>query len=189
MLNLTLTLMLLLCSVTVHAGQPRQFGFGRTPSAEEIRRWDIAIMPDGRQLPAGHGTVTQGKEIYQAKCQSCHGVQGTGGPNDQLAGAYDSRINFATDTRATRTIGNYWPYATTIYDYISRAMPQTAPGSLTPDEVYSLTAYLLYLNRIIDADSEINRDSLPRIVMPARHLFYWSDEVKQLRPRVIHVLP
>lgn len=175
-------LLLLLYPCLSSGGQPRFFGFGRTPTAQEIRRWNIDIMPDGKQLPQGSGTVASGKKIYQAKCVSCHGPGGKGGPNTQLAGAYNAAINFATDTKAVRTIGNYWPYATTIFDYINRAMPQNAPGSLTTNEVYSLTAYLLYINKIIDKDMKIDRHSLPRVIMPARHLFYWSDEVKHLQP-------
>ena len=136
-------------------------------------------MPDGRQLPPGSGSVKQGRSVYQAKCQSCHGEAGKGGPNNRLVSKFDPAINFAKDTRAARTIGSYWPYATTLYDYINRAMPFTNPGSLQPDEIYSLVAYLLFLNGIIDQDAVMNADSLPRVVMPARHLFYWSDEVKQ----------
>ena len=168
---------LLIYSLSVTAVQPRQFGFGRTPSAAEIKQWDIDIMPDGRQLPSGSGSVERGRTIYQAKCQACHGEAGKGGPNDRLVGKFDPEINFAKDTRAVRTIGSYWPYATTLYDYINRAMPFTNPGSLQPDEVYSLVAYLLFLNGIIDQDTVMNAASLPQVVMPARHLFYWSDEV------------
>lgn len=134
-------------------------------------------MPDGRQLPPGKGSVDRGRKIYQEKCQSCHGEEGKGGPNDRLVGKFNTKINFSTDTRVVRTIGSYWPYATTLYDYINRAMPFTTPGTLTSDEVYSLVAYLLFLNGIIDQDTVMNAASLPQVVMPARHLFYWSDEI------------
>lgn len=133
-------------------------------------------MPDGKQLPVGSGTVVEGKDVYQEKCLSCHGEEGKNGINDQLVAKYDPDIRFATDVGAVRTIGNYWPYATTLYDYIYRAMPQTAPGTLTADEVYSLVAYLLFLNEIIDRDVEMNPDSLPKVVMPASMMFYWSEE-------------
>jgi len=132
----------------------------------------------GWQLPPGSGSVARGKEIYQTKCLACHGEKGKGGPNDRLAGRYNPDINFARDTQAVRTIGNYWPYATTLYDYINRAMPFTAPGSLSADEIYSLVAYLLYLNGIISEDTVIDARKLPQVVMPAKQLFYWSNEVK-----------
>ena len=171
-----LILILLVVSAGAAAEQPERYGFGRTPTAQEIRRWDIDIMPDGKQLPPGGGNAQRGGIIYAEKCLSCHGEEGRGGPNDQLAGAYDPAVNFAADMKAARTIGSYWPYATTLYDYINRAMPFNAPGSLSADEVYSLTAYLLSLNGIIDPDVEMNARSLPGVVMPARQRFYWSDE-------------
>lgn len=179
-----LLLALLLYPCLNWAGQPQRFSFGRKPTQDEISRWDIDITPDGRQLPPGTGTVARGGEIYQEKCLSCHGSEGRGGSAGRLAGAYQPGLNFSADTRVPRTIGNYWPYATTLFDYINRAMPQNAPGSLTATEIYSLTAYLLSLNKIIDKDMKIDRDSLPRVIMPARHLFYWSDEVKRLQPAV-----
>lgn len=179
-----LLIIMLTVACYVAAEQPQRFGFGRTPTAGEIRRWDIDITPDGKQLPPGKGTVADGREIYQEKCVSCHGIDGRGGPNARLAGTFDTDINFATDIGAVKTIGNFWPYATTLFDYINRAMPQNAPGSLTKDEVYSLTAYLLYINKIIDKDTPMDRNRLPGVIMPARHLFYWSDEVKQLHPAV-----
>lgn len=178
MLKQLLFAILLIWSLSAPAEQPRHYGFGRTPSAAEIKQWDIDIMPDGRQLPPGSGSVARGKEIYQSRCLACHGKEGKGGPNDRLVGNYNPDINFTRDTQTTRTIGNYWPYATTLYDYINRAMPFTNPGSLKPDAVYSLVAYLLFLNGIIDQDTVLDAATLPRVVMPARHLFYWSDEVK-----------
>jgi len=176
----TRLLLVVLVSVCQHvyAGQPERFGFGRTPSATEIKQWDTDITPAGRQLPPGSGSVDNGGMIYSARCQSCHGEAGKGGPNDRLAGSFDPRLNFAKDMQAVRTIGNYWPYATTLYDYINRAMPFTAPGSLSADEVYSLVAYLLYLNGIISEDTVIDARNLPQVVMPAKQLFYWSNEVK-----------
>ncbi len=172
-------IILLAGSVDAIAEQPDRFGIGRTPSAEEIKQWDIDIMPDGRQLPPGRGTAEQGQAIYIAQCSSCHGAEGQGGANDRLVGAFNPVINFATDLQAVRTIGNYWPYATTLYDYIYRAMPHTTPGTLSADEVYALVAYLLYRNDVIDQNTEMNADSLPQVVMPARQLFYWSDEVEK----------
>lgn len=176
MVDRLLILTLLICPVCLQAEQPDRFGFGRSPTLEEIKRWDFDIMPDGKQLPPGEGSVTEGEAVYQEKCMSCHGKDGRGGVNDQLSGEYSPGINFATDMQAVRTIGNYWPYATTLYDYIYRAMPYSEPGSLTADEVYGLVAYLLYINGVIDREKIMNAGTLPEVTMPARHLFYWSDE-------------
>ncbi len=111
------------------SGLPARFGLGRAAAAAEIKAWDIDVMPDGDGLPPGSGTPAGGAKIYARKCAACHGPSGTEGPFDRLVGR---------DRAPVRTIGNYWPYATTLYDYIHRAMPLAAPGSLTPDEVYSL---------------------------------------------------
>ena len=159
---------------------PERFGYGREPEANEIGQWDIDIMPDGRQLPGGKGTTDDGKRIYQQKCFSCHGPEGKDGINDQLVDRFNPNNNFANDEELTKTIGNFWPYATTLYDYINRAMPMNAPGSLSADEVYSLVAYLLYLNGIVDKDITVDAVTLPSIEMPAKELFYWSEEAKRL---------
>lgn len=142
-------------------------GLGRTPTAAEIVAWDIAIGPDGKELPVGKGNARDGKEIYRQKCSPCHGATGTEGPRDVLVGGKGS---LAT-AKPLKTIGSYWPYATTIYDYISRAMPFNAPGSLTPDEVYALTAFLLYRNGIVEEAQVMDANVLPRIVMPNRNGF------------------
>ena len=128
---------------------PASFGIGRPASAAEIAAVDIDVRPDGAGLPAGTGTVATGKALYAAKCAACHGPTGTEGPNDKLVSLTPNPdFSFGRDLTQVRTIGNYWPYATTLFDYLWRAMPYNAPGSLTPDEVYSLTAYLLHLNQI-----------------------------------------
>ena len=159
---------------------PERFGIGREPDAGEIERWDIDITPSGENLPDGQGTVDTGETLYARLCLACHGPEGANGINDPLVGHYDPDNDFAGDTSLTRTIGNYWPYATTLYDYIYRSMPMTTPGTLSPDEVYSLIAYLLYLNGIIEEDSIIDAATLPTIEMPANHLFYWSEEARAL---------
>ena len=151
---------------------PPRFDFGRAATPSEIAAWDIDVSPDGQGLPPGRGTSTDGAVVYAAKCASCHGKTGKEGPNDVLVGR-DPRGVFpdGTQTQARRTVGNYWPYATTVFDYIRRAMPTPAPGSLTNDEVYSLVAFLLSSNEIIPADAVMDAASLPKVVMPARDKF------------------
>lgn len=143
------------------------FGLGRPASEEEIRAWDIDVAPNGEGLPPGRGTVKQGAEVFAAKCASCHGPTGTEGPKDRLVGGQGT---LATP-KPIRTIGSYWPYATTLYDYIDRAMPFNAPQSLTADETYSVVAWLLFQNQIIEEDSVIDAQSLPKVRMPNRDGF------------------
>ncbi|MGH9384768.1 MAG: c-type cytochrome [Vicinamibacterales bacterium] len=155
---------------------PARFGIGRAATPEEIRAIDIDVMPDGRGLPPGKGTAAEGKTVYEAKCRSCHGADGQGGPNDRLVGR-DSGPNwsFATDPRLVKTVGNYWPYATTLFDYTRRAMPFMTPGTLTADETYSLVAYILALNKIVPEDMVMDQTTLPKVVMPARDKFVKDD--------------
>ena len=156
------------------APSPRapRFGFGRPATAEEIRAWDIDVRPDGAGLPPGRGTVAQGKAVYAEKCAACHGPSGRNGPFDALAGREPrAGFPFGRDPSLVRTVGNYWPYATTLYDYIHRAMPWTQPGALEPDEVYGLVAYLLFLNEIVPEDAVLDAATLPKVVMPARDRF------------------
>ena len=142
-------------------------GLGEPVQSAEIARWDISIPPSGEGLPNGGGTARQGAPIYQAKCQSCHGEKGTGELADPLAGG----IGTLTSRAPVRTVGSYWPYATTLFDYVRRAMPLANPLSLTNDEVYAVSAYVLYLNGIIGADVALNAQTLPRIKMPNREGF------------------
>jgi mono/diheme cytochrome c family protein len=157
----------------------QRYGIGRPVDAPEIARWDIDITPTGEGLPAGAGTVAAGATVYQQLCVACHGDQGQGATNDRLVTPFDPDVNYSTGA-PTRTIGNYWPYATTLFDYIRRAMPHNAPGSLTDQQVYDLSAWLLFRNDIIGENDVINRDTLPQVQMPANSLFYWSDEVADL---------
>ena len=159
---------------------PERFGIGRTPDPGEIEKWDIDITPDGKNLPNGQGTIENGERVYVAKCLSCHGPDGKDGINDQLVGEFSADEDLAEDTSLRRTIGNYWPYATTLYDYIYRAMPMNTPGTLSADEVYGLVAYLLYLNGVVPQDTIIDAATLPSIEMPANRLFYWSVEARGL---------
>jgi cytochrome c5 len=147
---------------------------GRAVTPEQIASWDITILPDGTGLPPGGGTAEQGAAVYEQKCQSCHGAKGAGQPNDRLVGGQGTLV---TKT-PVRTIGSYWPYATTVFEYVRRAMPYTAPRSLTDDEVYAVTAYLLNLNGIIDARVQMNARTLPAVKMPNRDGFILMHPLK-----------
>lgn len=165
------------CVVAADAEEERErYGLGREVTQAEIAEWDDDVMPDGTGLPEGRGSVSEGEQVYRQQCASCHGPQGEGGPEDQLVGTYEPGVNFSRGD-VTKTIGNFWPYATTLFDYINRAMPFTQPGSLTPDETYAVTAWLLHQNGIVEADAVLDAQSLPAIDMPARELFYRSEDV------------
>jgi len=152
--------------------EPATFGIGRPATPEEIVSRDIDVGPDGVGLPPGRGTAADGAPIYAARCAGCHGKTGKEGPNDTLVGRIPGdAFTFARDPKAPKTIGSYWPYATTVFDYIRRAMPPDKPGSLKDDEVYDLTAYLLAQNELIPADAVIDASSLPKVKMPARDKF------------------
>ena len=138
------------------------FGFGRAATADEIREIDIDVRRDGSGLPAGSGTADQGQPIFAQKCAACHGASGEG---SSVAPKLVDPTPFVTGVTAP-TIGNYWLYATTVWDYINRAMPFDMPGSLSPNEVYALTAYLLSQNQIIAANEVIDARSLPKVNMP-----------------------
>jgi cytochrome c len=150
-----------------HAVAQQGPGLGEPISAEDLAPWDLSIQPDGAGLPAGSGTAAAGAEVYAAKCIACHGEKGAGQPNDRLVGGHGT----LTELAQVRTIGSFWPYASTVFDYIRRAMPFQAPQSLTNDEIYALTAYLLALNGIIDEDDEMNARTLARVRMPNRDGF------------------
>jgi len=151
---------------------PARYGIGRAATPEEIRVLDIDIMPDGHGLPPGKGTAAEGKAVYEAKCRSCHGPEGQGGQFDRLVGRDSGpNWNFATDPKLVKTVGNYWPYASTLFDYTRRAMPFMAPGTLTADETYGLVAYILSLNKIVPEDMVMDQSSLPKVVMPSRDKF------------------
>jgi len=128
--------------------------------------------PDGTGVPTGRGMSADGATTYAAKCAPCHGPTGKEGPNDVLVGRLPAEgFPFSQDPTLPHTIGNYWPHATTVVDYVRRAMPPTAPGSLTDEEVYALTAFLLHANAVIPADAVMDRNTLPKVVMPARKYF------------------
>ena len=151
---------------------PPRLGIGRAATPAEIAAWDIDIMPDGTGLPPGRGTPPEGATIFASRCAGCHGKTGKEGPNDVLVGREPrDGFPFSQDPTLPHTIGNYWPYATTVFDYVRRAMPPDAPGSLTDTEVYSLTAFLLHANELIPADAIIDATTLPKVAMPARERF------------------
>jgi cytochrome c len=141
---------------------------GKAISAEDLAAWDISVGPDGAGLPPGSGTVKQGEAVFAAKCQACHGEKGAGTPNDRLVGGQGS---LPGDKPPVKTVGSYWPYATTLFDYIRRAMPFNESKSLTSDEVYGVVAYLLNLNGVIPESETMNAQSLPKVTMPNREGF------------------
>ena len=138
---------------------------GKPISPEDLASWDISIGPDGAGLPAGSGTVKQGEATFAAKCQPCHNEKGAGTPNDRLVGGQGT---LAGDKPAVKTVGSYWPYATTLFDYVRRAMPLPQSKSLSNDEVYAVAAYILNLNGVIGDTEVINAQTLPKVKMPNR---------------------
>jgi len=157
--------------------EPQRFDLGRAASAAEVAAVDIDVTPSGAGLPAGSGTAAQGATLYATNCASCHGANGEGKPPayPQLLGGPKGSFDFASDFKIPRTVGNYWPYATTLFDYIRRAMPLAAPGSLTPDQTYAVTAYLLNREGIIPDGTSLDAKSLAAIQMPAKSHFVEDD--------------
>lgn len=166
----------------VHAKPPEPLtaakgpAIGRVPTKAEIRKLDLTVLPSGEGLAAGSGTPREGNKAYAVHCAACHGPEGEGLPGyAPLVGGRGT----VGGPNSKLTVGSYWPYATTLWDYVRRAMPYQSPGSLTNDEVYAITAWILYANDIIDEDARVDRRSLPRIEMPNRGGF-----VRDPRPDV-----
>lgn len=159
------------------------YGIGRTPSADELRRLDISIGPTGEELPDGRGTVKEGATLFQRKgCVACHGKEGTGGgPAPALQSKKGPDVPI---WQRERILPLTAPFATTVWDYIHRAMPVGSEGTLTPDEVYSLTAYLLYLNKVIPEDEVLDRQSLPKVRMPIGNEYGRLPDWKHGTPRL-----
>ncbi|SHK66220.1 cytochrome c [Marinobacter antarcticus] len=169
--------LLVTLAVVSHAEPAGHYGYGEPATEDQIAGWDIDIRPDGTGLPEGSGSVDDGMNVFETQCSSCHGAFGEGmGRFPKLAGGDGS---LAQD-RPEKTVGSYWPYASTLWDYIHRAMPFFAPQSLTDDQVYALTAYVLNLNYIVDGDFVANKDTLPKVKMPNEDGFIWEDP----RPRI-----
>jgi len=153
------------CLLSSLPGQ--QPNLGRPLSPDEIKKIDITIMPDGKGLPSGSGSVSAGATVYSKKCQGCHGAQGAGKPMEQLTGG----VGTLASGKPVKTPVSFWPTATTLFDYIRRAMPITAPESMTNDEVYAVTAYLLSIDGVVPKDAVLDAKSLPRIKMPNKDGF------------------
>lgn len=154
-----------------------RLGLGTAPSQDLVRAWDIDVSPGGANLPRGSGSVAAGKQVFEQQCAVCHGPQGQGGPMDRLVGGQGSLAS----EKPVKTVGSYWPYASTLFDYIRRAMPLTAPQSLTVDQVYAVSAYILNLNDILPDDAVLDRDSLPKVRMPNRDGFEQTDTVTETK--------
>ena len=173
-----------LCGTSVLAQSSSKYGVGRSPTAEEIRALDISIGPDGAELPAGHGTAKEGAQLFQSKgCAGCHGRTGTGGAAPELK-AKPAAPNLDTWDRG-RVLPVRAPFATIVWDYINRGMPLGKEGTLTPDEVYSLTAFLLYINDVIPEDAVLDAQSLPKVKMPIGDEYAalpdWKAKTKRLK--------
>ena len=171
---LILPVLMLVGADLIQAEVPESPNLGHPATAEEIARWDVNVYPDGTGLPSGSGTVAQGKALYVKQCLVCHGVGGLGATGDPLAGAEMGLTGEWPD----KTIGTYWPYATTLFDFNRRSMPMDKPGTLNNDNAYAVTAYLLYLNGIIDEGTTLNAETLLQVKMPNRDGFInvWENE-------------
>ena len=153
-----------LVSAGAQTGGP---GLGQPISVADAAAWDLNIQTDGTGLPPGSGTAPVGAQIFATHCVACHGAGGAGQPNDKLVGGQGTLTQF----QQVRTVGSYWPYATTLFDYTRRAMPLQNTKSLTDDEVYAVSAYILYLNGIVAENAQMNAQSLPQVKMPNRDGF------------------
>jgi len=158
---------ILIAAALAPAEAQQRYGLGQPLSERELAGWNIDVKPDGSGLPKGRGTAAIGATLFAQQCAACHGARGEGTLANKLAGGAGTLNTPA----AQKTIGSYWPYATTLFDYIRRAMPHNAPQSLKPDEVYALTAYILQLNGVVAANTEINQATLPKVEMPNRQGF------------------
>lgn len=169
--------------VSPAAQAPAHLGLGKPATAEQITAWDIDVRPDGKGLPLGKGTVEEGRALFAVQCAACHGLNGEGASAPKLVGA-EPASGFGEDWKDhPRTIGNWWPYATTVFDYVRRAMPQYAPGSLSNDQVYALTAFLLEQNGIVAADFVADAQSLPTVKMGTKVTFVQDDREGATRVR------
>jgi cytochrome c len=151
----------------VHAQAQSRYGIGRPATQAEIAGWNIDVNRNGDNLPPGSGSVAHGREVFEQQCAACHGAKGEGGVGDRLVGGQGT----LTTSKPIQTVGSYWPYAPTLFDYIRRAMPQSAPESLGNDDVYAVSAYILHLNGLIPAETTLDAGALRAIKMPNRNMF------------------
>jgi len=158
----------LLCATLV--AQSPKYGVGRTPTPEEIRAMDITPAPDGTGLPEGHGTAAEGRDVYARRCARCHGAKGEGGDEPKQSPLVGGRGSLKTG-KPLKTVGSYWPYSATVWDYVNRAMPLDRPGTLTHNQVYSLVAFILHMNGIVGENDVLDAKTLPKIQMPNRDGF------------------
>ncbi|BBP52620.1 MULTISPECIES: c-type cytochrome [Pseudomonas] len=158
------------CALT-HASAQSQYGLGTKATEAQIASWNIDVAPDGKALPPGRATVADGEKVYMSSCVSCHGVKLEGGIGPALAGGAGT----LTTDKPLKTVGSYWPYATTLFDYIRRAMPFQAPQSLSNEQVYAVTGYILHMNKLLDANATVDASTLADVKMPNRDGFYTDD--------------
>ncbi len=169
--GLNRVLMVFACLLLSTQAAAQSPGLGQPLTEAAAQTHSLTVLPDGSGLPSGNGTARTGEPVYQRHCLACHGPQGADGINDRLVGGHGS----LGTTRPVKTVGSYWPYATTVFDFIRRAMPYNNPGTLTSDEIYGVTAYLLHLNGLIEAEDEMNSATLPAVAMPNQQNFVWIE--------------
>jgi mono/diheme cytochrome c family protein len=162
-----ITLVVAVAVFSASAYAQERYGIGRVATPAEISGWNIDVGRDGSNLPPGSGSVARGRAVFAEQCAACHGPEGQGGVGDRLVGGQGT---LAT-ARPVRTVGSYWPYAPTLFDYIRRAMPQNAPQSLSNEDVYAVSAYILNLNGLVPADAVLDAKTLAAIKMPNRDKF------------------
>lgn len=170
---------ILACAAIPLAAGAADPSLGRIVTDKELAGWNIDVFPDGKGLPPGKGTVALGEKVYQAQCVACHGAKLEGGLGPALVGGKDS----LKSDKPVKTVGSYWPYATTLFDYIRRSMPFQAPQSLSNEDVYSVTGYVLHANGLLPADATVDAKSLTAVKMPNRNGFYVDDRPDAKNPR------
>jgi cytochrome c len=166
-------------SPAVLGAQTRTLGIGHVARTDAVNAIDIDVLPDGQGLPPGSGSAVEGRTVYVARCAACHGPTGKEGPYDLLVGGQDS----LRTARPLKTVGSFWPYATTLWDYINRAMPFAEPRSLAADDVYAVTAYVLFLNGIVTEQQVLSQETLAQVKMPNRTGFVPDDRANENLPR------
>jgi S-disulfanyl-L-cysteine oxidoreductase SoxD len=176
---LAAVLLCLLSSPVASHAQTPPFGLGHVVRADALNAIDIEVLPDGQGLPPGSGAADTGRAVYVAHCSACHGPTGTEGPNDVLVGGQGS----LKTARPLKTVGSFWPYATTLWDYINRAMPFAEPRSLSADDVYAVTAYVLFLNGIVTEHQVLSQRTLAQVKMPNRNGFIPDNRDNENLPR------